>query len=268
MIEAGKVIRLYQVLRPEDDKALIVKLDYGLVNIPPPNDDVLGYANRLVEAGVDGIVVSMGMLKRVYKCFRGRRAPAPVIRLDWTNVLRLRGHPLPPRGGTHIVYGGVEEALAMGATAVYHSFIVGVEEEREAYELDSVSSLARVADEYGLPLFIEVIPYGERVIEENYMDVIGLGARMAVEAGADCIAIPWPGSLEGVKDLLKVLNVPVLLTEQLAKTSKWQPTPSMNELVEAGRMANGLILSYRRAVEWRVEELSSIVQKLHKGDSR
>jgi len=268
-LSTGKVIRLSDFIDPGDGRGLILELDYGsMIGFFERKyglDKVLEKASRFL----DGVILNRGLARQLKRFFMGRRAPALLLRADWTNVWRGPEHPLPAVRKRYRDLTSALDAVRYGASGVVTYLIMGQEsDEDEAANIEAVARLARECDEYGLPLLVEALPIGERVLRENYLDALGLAMRIAVEAGASCVAIPYPGDLEGLKFLVKSCNVPLMLMELDGKIARWQPSYRVEDIAEEALKAgiSGFVVGRGFLERPGFEErLNSLRRMVHSG---
>jgi DhnA family fructose-bisphosphate aldolase class Ia len=83
------------------------------------------------------------------------------------------------------------EALDLGASGLVIYFLLGYEEQIEAACLRATVQMALQGSQAGLPLIVDVVPTGPRVMLRG--KAIELGVSYALEGGTDGVAVPWPG---------------------------------------------------------------------------
>lgn len=209
----GKAFRLSEFIDPKDGKAVIVAADRGFMLGPITGlKDLEKSMKMAVNSGVNAVVLSPGQVGRMIHHFKGKKAPALLVRADWTNAFRGESFILPAKEIKHVTIIDAEDAVALGASAVIAFFCVGYEED-EAHNLESVAMLARSCDHLGMPLIVESIPIGERVTEKNFVDCVDLAMRIAVEAGADAIAAPYTGDVKSFRKIIDAAKVPVFVLD-------------------------------------------------------
>lgn len=235
----GKALRFSEFINPEDDKAVILAADRGLMLGPIKFlVDVEKTMEIAVKCKVDAVVLSPGQVGRMIRHFKGKKAPALLVRVDWTNAYRRDSFVLPAGKTKRVTIIDADDAVALGASAVISFFCVGHEEE-EARSMESVAKLARSCDRLGLPLIVESIPIDERVTATNLVDCVDLAMRMAVEAGADAIAAPYTGDPKSFKRIVKSAKVPFFVLD--TDVSPVQDLKAVVEALKAG--AAGVIAS-------------------------
>lgn len=203
-----------KLLDPGGTRAVVVKADQGLALGPVQGLEDMGVGLRdLVSSEVDGVLLSPGEAGRHIGLFKGKRAPALLIRSDWSNAARGSDFPLPRESITRARVAGARHGAFLGAHALVATFFVGHKEDQdEADNLEAVSHLAAECLEYGLPLIVEAIPLGERITDHNYQDSIKMAGRMSLEAGADGIIVPYGGSPSIMEEIVDSSgDAPVLL---------------------------------------------------------
>ena len=211
--QMGKEIRMSKILHPEGP-AIIVAADQGLsMGALAGLEDIESGLRKVIAAGVDALILSPGQAGREAHLFKGKQAPALLVRSDWSNVARDESFPLPRKEMAHVSVSGARHAAFLGACGVVASFYVGYrDDEDEADNLEAVSKLAAECLQYGMPLLVESIPFGDRITEHNYVDSAKMAARMSLEAGADAVITPYTGSQSSMKEIVVASGAaPVLL---------------------------------------------------------
>lgn len=202
----GKLYRLREFLRPEDQHSLIVDASGGLALGTLPGLEDFGTAARSMLGIVDGLVCSPGQLRRISDRTRGEASL--LVRMDWTNTLRGPDFVLPPTTTQHVPLLTAQDALDLGTTAMVHSFLLGYEEEVEAACLRHTVQWALDGNAIGLPLICEVRATGPRVNVPH--KAIELGVSYALEGGADAIIVPYPGR-KSLETIAAMVSVPWLI---------------------------------------------------------
>lgn len=203
--------------RHGDGRAVCVAADHGYMSDVTPNVVKLrSITEAVIRGGVDGILLSPGQAMRLAPLFQGRDGPALIVRADWMNMPRLGtsnvANAVPQRILLNEKMITAEQAVALGASAITIYLFVGYTDEVEA--IGGVEKCARFVNEcrrVGLPCIIEPIAYGRQVTGANIVELLTLGAREAVEIGADALKIPYTGDVDSFRHLVEVAEVPVLV---------------------------------------------------------
>ena len=256
--QMGKEIRLSKFLDPSVPAAIVVKADQGLAVGPIAGlEDMESGLAAIIAAGVDGVLLSPGQAGRQAHLFKGRRAPALLVRSDWSNVARTESFPLPWKRMTHVAVAGARHAAFLGAQGIVASFYVGYrDDEDEADNLEAISQLAAECFQYGLPLLVEALPVGERVTQHNYVDSLKMSGRMSLEAGADGIIVPYAGARSSMREVVEAAGAaPVLLLVADVMDAK-----SVSESVRAG--VRGVVIggaAFGEGGQSSIRELSKLL---------
>jgi class I fructose-bisphosphate aldolase len=180
----------------------------NVVNLRPVTEAV-------IRGGVDGILLSPGQAIRLASYFQGRDGPALILRADWMNMPRLGtsnvANAVPQRLLSHQKVVTAQQALDLGASAITIYLFLGYNDQLEATGIDVCARFVRECNQVGLPCIIEPLAYGGQVTGANIVEILTLGARMAVEIGADALKIPYTGDVETFRDLVETAGVPVLV---------------------------------------------------------
>jgi DhnA family fructose-bisphosphate aldolase class Ia len=136
----SKQYRMSELLNPIDGRSLVVDTSNGLVLGTLPGLEHFAEAVSPLLPLLDGIVTSPGQARNLGS--RTRRDAALLICADWTNALRGDDFVLPPETIQYIPLLDPADALDLGANALVMHFILGHEEEIEAWCLQRVVNLA------------------------------------------------------------------------------------------------------------------------------
>jgi DhnA family fructose-bisphosphate aldolase class Ia len=197
----GKAYRLREFIRA-DGRSIVVDTSAGLSLGALPRLEQFEQTVRPLLAKTDGVVCSPGQIRRIQN--RNRDEAGLLVRMDWTNTLRPVGFPLPLTQAQRVSVLTPQDAVDLGAVAMVGSFLLGYEEEIEAECLRQSVQWAMEGSSLGLPLVVEVFPTGPRVTLPD--KAVELGASYALEAGADAVVVPYPGtkSLETIAQFVSV----------------------------------------------------------------
>ncbi|MBU7004871.1 MAG: hypothetical protein HXS50_04840 [Theionarchaea archaeon] len=260
--QMGKDIRMSKIIDPVGRPAIIVKADEGLAVGPVEGlEEIEEGLRSAIAAGVDGMVLGPGQASRNAHLFRGKTAPAMLVRADWSNFGRNEKFPLPWKRMTHVTVAGAKHAAFLGAHAVVASFFVGYRDDLdEANNIESLSHLGAECFEYGLPLVAEAVPVGERITDHNFVDSAKMAGRMSLEAGADAIAVPFTGSRATMKEVVDSSGeAPVLL---ISNGSNEQEIVASLKAGVSGIMLDAVV--FRGGVGATIEGIKTIVEGVSK----
>ncbi len=216
-MKAGLQVRLDRLFnRHGDGRAVCVAADHGYMSDVTPNVvNLRPVTEAVIQGGVDGILLSPGQAMRLAPLFQGREGPALVLRADWMNMPRLGtsnvANAVPQRLLTHQKVITAQQALELGASAITIYLFLGYNDRVETTGIEVCARFVRECHEVGLPCIIEPLAYGGQVTGANGVEILTLGARMAVEIGADALKIPYTGDVESFQNLVAVSGVPVLV---------------------------------------------------------
>jgi DhnA family fructose-bisphosphate aldolase class Ia/Fe-S-cluster-containing hydrogenase component 2 len=202
--------------RHGDGRAVCVAADHGYMSDVTPNVVRLrSITEAIIAGGVDGILLSPGQAVRLAPLFQGRDGPALILRADWMNMPRLGtsnvANAVPQRLLLNEKILTAEQALSLGAVAITIYLFLGYSDNIEAVGVDKCAKFVNECRKASLPCIIEPLAYGGHVTGANIVEILTLGARMAVEIGADALKIPYTGDVESFRHLIEVSNVPTLV---------------------------------------------------------
>lgn len=201
----GKLKRLAQIFQA-DGNAVITAFDHGVNSGPIPGITHLDQALKtVIDAGTDAVLMNIGMAKK-YEALLGRTGV--IIRCDFPCTDYVHG----ARDSELCVT--VEEAVRVGADAVIFNGGPDAAQGDVALErtmMRIIGTLRRACERYGMPLIAEVVPGGFNPPPEALtIDSLKLGARVAVEAGADALKMPYRPGYEAVVDGCEGVPIVVL----------------------------------------------------------
>jgi class I fructose-bisphosphate aldolase len=225
--------------RHGDGRAVCVAADHGYMSDVTPNVVRLrSIAEAVIEGGVDGILLSPGQARRLAPLFKGRAGPALILRADWMNMPRLGtsnvANSVPQRLLMHQKVVTARQALDLGASAITIYLFLGYNERIEATGVEICAQFVSECRSVGLPCIIEPLAYGGQVTGANIVEILTLGARMAVEIGADALKIPYTGDVDSFRRLVEVSGVPVLVLGGARSDNERDALELFAEGVEAG----------------------------------
>ena len=202
--------------RHGDGRAICVAADHGYMSDVTANVvNLRSITESVIRGGVDGILLAPGQAMRLAALFQGREGPALIVRADWMNMPRLGtanvANAVPQRLLYHQKILTAEQALALGASAITIYLFLGYNDHIEAVGIDSCARFVNECRQAGLPCIIEPLAYGGQVTGANTVELLTLGARMAVEIGADALKIPYTGDVDSFRHLIDVAQVPTLV---------------------------------------------------------
>lgn len=202
--------------RQGDGRAICVAADHGYMSDVTPNVvNLRSTVEAIIAGGVDGILLAPGQALRLAPLFKGRKGPALIVRADWMNMPRLGTsnvtNAVPQRLLLNEKIITADQALSLGATAITIYLFLGYSDKVEAIGIDKCARFVNECRRAGLPCIIEPLAYGGQVTGANLVEILTLGARMAVEIGADALKIPYTGDVDSFRHLIDVSGVPTLV---------------------------------------------------------
>jgi class I fructose-bisphosphate aldolase len=231
--------------RHGDGRAVCVAADHGYMSDVTANVvNLRPISQAVIAGGVDGILLSPGQAARLAPLFQGRAGPALILRADWMNMPRLGtsnvANAVPQRLLMHQKVVTAEQALDLGASAITIYLFLGYNDRVEATGIDVCARFVSECRQVGLPCIIEPLAYGGQVTGANIVEILTLGARMAVELGADALKIPYTGDVESFRHLVDVAGVPVLVLGGARSDNERDALELFAEGLEAG--ASGCLM--------------------------
>lgn len=208
---SGTNVRLGRLFDSKSGNAVVVALDHGLFMGPLPGlKRPADVAARLFEAGVDAIQCPPGQAVEVAAHLASRPSASLVFRLDSTNAWRTGA--FAPTPGFWAPVAAPLDAVRVGADAAVCFLIAGWSDDAmEAANLRKVGAWAQECADLGMPLMIEPLPLGPKIVNENDPELVATLCRMAYELGATIIKANYTGDPESFRDITSDSALPVLM---------------------------------------------------------
>jgi len=180
----------------EDGRALILAYDHGLEHGPSdllgnPGEDPEHIFELAEHDAVTALAVQKGLAERYY-AGRGRDVS---LLLKCNGIGIYDGEPDTARTCS------VEHALDIGADVVGFTHYAG--SEYEAGLTEQWAAFQEEARDAGVPTVMWAYPRGAYVDDDQDPDVIGHGARIALELGADMAKVKYPGE-DRIEDVVQL----------------------------------------------------------------
>ena len=228
----GTIKRLNHIFR-EDGKTIITAFDHGVNSGPMAGIADLGAAlKQVIDAGTDAAILNIGMARKHEKLL-GRTGL--IVRADFPCTDYARG------SHDSILCVAVEEAVKVGADAVLFNGgpdISGEDIGLERCMISIISRLRRECEKYGMPLIAEMVPGGFNPPAEYInLDSLKLAARVAAEAGADMLKMPYRSGPDG-RNYEEVVNgcegLPIVVLGGAKTNSQEQFFANIDDALKCG----------------------------------
>jgi DhnA family fructose-bisphosphate aldolase class Ia len=262
----SQTMRLGRLFSNETQRAMIMAFDRGLGGDTRGGGETgPAVVEAVVSAGVDGIILSPGMLANTRHLLAHRGAPAILLRTDFLFLGALQPSGLAGEAEEYRTLLHPAEAAAMGADALVMFLMLG--NAQDSITADNIEAVARAAAEahkVGLPIIVETVLWGSRSTDEK--DAAGLlyVNRLAAELGADAVKTQYTGDADTMRLVVESCPVPLLLLGGPKVDTPQDLIESSTAALSTG--ARGLV--YGRNI-WqaenpraRAEELSNLVHNI------
>jgi DhnA family fructose-bisphosphate aldolase class Ia len=209
--DCGKKLRLNRIIRP-GRKSLVVAFDHALGLGPiPGTENPANQIRRFANAGVDAVLLNLGLLQRCVDSLLGSSMPGIIARIDWTTLWNAHSSDTPGDLQSRLV-ARPEDATRCGADAVVTYLAVGTGDPAfEAKEIARNAEVARECERIGMPLIIESLARGKNVKNPADPKWVKLHTRMAAELGADLIKTDYAGDPQSMRDVVENCPIPILV---------------------------------------------------------
>jgi 3-hydroxy-5-phosphonooxypentane-2,4-dione thiolase len=178
--------------------AIVIAFDHGMFDGPIPGVDRVAELPPRIFPGVDGLLMSPGMLRDIGPQLCGQRnSPIPITRINWSTIYCFAWNY---HSGDTVKAFSPQEALQAGAQMVLISLSLQTSSQRQdAKNVEVFRELCGQAHALGLPVIGEYFPVHEEDLSEEQMyQEIKIGCRILYELGADVIKTFYTKKFEDV----------------------------------------------------------------------
>lgn len=253
-------MRLGRLFDTHTGRAMVVAFDRGLgASAVGGGEDSLRVVRSVVESGVEGILLSPGMLNQSRHLLAHRSAPAVLVRSDFLFMGSLQPAGLAGDAEEYRSLISATEAAAMGADAMVLFLVLG--NARDSVTADNAQAVARISQQahsVGLPVIVEAVLWGSRSTDQSDANAIAYVSRLAAELGADAVKTQYTGDVESMRKVVDSCPVPVLLLGGPKATDPAELLRSATASLSTG--ARGLV--YGRNV-WQASDPCATARELH-----
>jgi fructose-bisphosphate aldolase, class I len=182
---AGREQRLSRLFN-RDENAVIIAADHGFFDGPIPGMIRIEETLKQIDPGVDGVLLSPGIIERSAPLFGHKGAPVAIMRLNWSSHFCFEWGYSDAASCATV---SAAEAVRMGAdVALVCLTLLTGSEERDARGVELFSKMRAECHALGLPVIGEYFPRNVAELSaEQLHDQIRNGCRILAELGADCI---------------------------------------------------------------------------------
>lgn len=166
--------------------AVIIACDHGEFDGPIPGMVDLAQTVARIHPGVDGVLLSPGMIRHVGGFFASKGAPLIIGRLNWDTVYCFHWNY---NDSPAVEAFAPAEALALGVDVALVSLTLKTgSEERDARNVAVFRKLTAECHRLGMPVIGEYFPAcSDRLSPEEMHQQVKIGCRILAELGADLI---------------------------------------------------------------------------------
>lgn len=199
----GKQVRLQRIFNRETGRAIIVPMDHG-VSVGPIEgiENIHKTVSDMADGGADAVLMHKGLCRCCFRASGEGKDVGLIIHLSASTSLSSYSNK------KRLVC-TVEEAIRRGADGV--SVHVNLGDDNESDMLADLGEVARVAEEWSMPLLAMLYARGPRISNEYDPAVVAHCARVGVELGADIVKVPYTGDIDSFADVIAGCCVPVVI---------------------------------------------------------
>ena len=190
----GKQVRLQRIFNRETGRAIIVPMDHG-VSVGPIEgiENIHKTVSDMADGGADAVLMHKGLCRCCFRASGEGKDVGLIIHLSASTSLSSYSNK------KRLVC-TVEEAIRRGADGV--SVHVNLGDDNESDMLADLGEVARVAEEWSMPLLAMLYARGPRISNEYDPAVVAHCARVGVELGADIVKVPYTGDIDSFADVI------------------------------------------------------------------
>jgi class I fructose-bisphosphate aldolase len=252
----GKKIRLERIIDRNSGKTVIIPMDHGVTVGPIAGlEDMRETVSRVVAGGANAILMHKGIVGA------GHRGTGRDVGL----IIHLSGGTaLSPDPNAKELVCTVEEALKLGADAVSVHINLGAETDKEM--LGQLGFVSERCLEWQMPLVAMMYTRGAKIKSEFDVTYVKHAARVGAELGADIVKVPYTGSVETFRQVVRGCPVPVVIAGGPKMGSDEEIFKMVEGALEAG--AAGLSIG-RNAFQHKMPEkmVAALCKMVHEGAS-
>jgi predicted phospho-2-dehydro-3-deoxyheptonate aldolase len=228
----GKEIRLERIINRNSHKTVIIPMDHGVTVGPIEGlSDMREAISKVVAGGANAILMHKGMVRA------GHRGTGKDVGL----IIHLSaGTSISPDPNAKELVCTVEEAIKLGADAVSVHINLGAETDNQM--LRQLGLVSRHCSQWQMPLVTMMYTRGPKIKDEYDVAHVKLAARVGAELGADIVKVPYTGSVDSFKEVVKGCSVPVVI----AGGPKMESDEDIFKMVEGALEAGSAGLSIGR----------------------
>jgi len=252
----GKKIRLERIIDRNSGKTVIIPMDHGVTVGPIAGlEDMRETISKVVAGGANAILMHKGIVGA------GHRGTGRDVGL----IIHLSGGTaLSPDPNAKELVCTVEEAIKLGADAVSIHINLGAETDKEM--LGQLGFISERCLEWQMPLVAMMYTRGSKIKNEFDVAYVKHAARVGAELGADIVKVPYTGSVETFKQVVRGCPVPVVIAGGPKMDSDEDIFKMAKGALEAG--AAGLSIG-RNAFQHKNPEkmVAALCKMVHEGAS-
>jgi len=176
-------------------------MDHGVTVGPIPGlEDMREAVSAVVAGGANAILMHKGIVRA------GHRGTGRDVGL----IIHLSaGTTLSPDPNAKELVCTVEEAVQLGADAVSIHINLGAETDKEM--LRQLGLVSKKCMYWQMPLVAMMYTRGPKIKNEYDVAYVKHAARVGAELGADIVKVPYTGSIESFKEVVRGCTVPVVI---------------------------------------------------------
>lgn len=185
----GKIARLENIFH-NDGRALIVAMDHGLTGVLAGLEKIEIIADKVIEGGADGLLVTPSAAKYLIK--KGKKKRSSII-LSIPYDIKY-----------------VELAVKLDADAVKTTYFGPIPIGQQHMKL--IWKISQACDEWGMPHMVEVVPTDEKGNLLYDIEKIKHAARIGAELGGDIVKTTYVGpSIKYKEEVVNSTFVPITI---------------------------------------------------------
>ena len=249
----GKDVRMERIINRNSGRTIIVPMDHGVSAGPIEGlINMKEAVNAVANGGANAVIMHKGLIRASHR--RYGKDVGLIVHLSASTSLS-------PHPNTKTIVCTVEEAIKFGADAI--SIHINIGDEMERVMLKDMGDIARLANDWGMPLVTMVYPRGKAVKDEYDLRVVKHAARVGGELGADIVKVSYTGSPESFQEVVEGCPIPVVIAGGPKMDSDFDILNMVYGATKAGGagVSIGRNIFQHRNVEAIVRAVSKIVHE-------
>lgn len=182
----------------KNSHALFLAYDQGLEHGPSDFNDENINPEKIIEIASSGFFTGLVFQKGIAEKYYDKNSkdlPPLIVKLNGKTKLQDNINP------NSMMLCTVDEAIALGASAVGYTVYLGSTHEEEM--LVALGNVVRDAHLQNLPVIGWMYPRGEKIPNPHDPEITAYAARVGLELGCDIVKVFYPGNRSAIEEVVR-----------------------------------------------------------------